>query len=84
MPITVGAIRKQRSDKRKAAGNLKVKGFLKEAVAKMRKKPTEAALREVFKRADRAVKTGVIHRNTAARLKSRLSQRVATGKKKKS
>ena len=73
MPITVGAIRKLRADKRKAIFNLQVKKSLKEAVSQMRKKPTEKNLKELFVRADRAVKSRVIHKNKAARLKSRLS-----------
>jgi small subunit ribosomal protein S20 len=73
MPITVGAIRKLRADKLKAVINLKVKKALKEAVSLMRKKPTEKNLKDLFMRADRAVKGRVIHKNKAARLKSRLS-----------
>ena len=76
MPITTGAIRKLRADKKKAGVNLKVKHLLREAVAKMRKKPSKATLVEVFKRADRAAKSGVVHKNKAARLKSRLSKLV--------
>ena len=73
MPITVGAIRKQRADKRKVVINQRVRNALKEAVAAMRKKPTEKNLREVYIRADRAAKGRVIHKNKAARLKSRLA-----------
>jgi len=73
MPITVGAIRKLRADKRKDLVNFQVKKSLKQAVAQMRKKPTEKNLKELFMRADRAAKSRVIHKNKAARLKSRLS-----------
>jgi small subunit ribosomal protein S20 len=73
MPITVGAVRKLRADKRKSQINLQVKTTLKGAVSLMRKKPTEKNLKELFVKADRAVKSGVIHKNKAARLKSRLS-----------
>ncbi len=76
MPITTGAIRTLRSSKKKALVNLKIKSGLREAVAKMRKKPGKAALLQVFKRADLAAKKGVIHKNKAARLKSRLSKLV--------
>jgi len=74
MPQTAGAIRKRRADQTKARQNARVRQVLKEAVAKMRRKPTAAALREVYTRADRAGKTGVIHRKKASRLKSRLSR----------
>jgi small subunit ribosomal protein S20 len=73
MPITVGAIRKLKADKRKTVINLKVKKSLKEVVSRMRKKPTEKNLKDLFVWADRAVKRRVIHKNKAARLKSRLS-----------
>ena len=76
MPITSGAIRKLRSDKRKTKINLQVKLGLKAAVAKMRKKPTARNLQAVFIKADRAAKNRVVHPNKAARLKSRLSRLV--------
>ena len=74
MPITRGAIRKQRADKRKIAINLKVKSLYKNAVKKVRKQPTAKNLTDAFKRLDRAAKSHVIHKNKAARLKSRLSK----------
>lgn len=73
MPITVGAIRKLRADKRKATANARVRDALREAVAKMRKKPTVAGLKQVFSKADVAARKDVIHRNKAARLKSRMA-----------
>lgn len=84
MPITKGAIRKLIADKRKAATNLKVKKAYKAAVLAMRKKPTASALSAVFMRLDRAAKNNIIHKNKAARLKSRLSKLLTppTSKKK--
>jgi small subunit ribosomal protein S20 len=73
MPITVGAIRKVRADKRKQAQNLTVKKAYKKAVLAIKKKTTEKNLALAFSKMDKAVKSGVIHRNKAARLKSRLS-----------
>ena len=73
MPVTVGALRKLRADQRKAAINLRVRKALKEAVSVMRKKPTEKNLKDLSSKADKAVKSKVIHKNKAARLKSRLS-----------
>lgn len=73
MPITVGAIRKLKADKRKAAANSQIREALREAVSKMRKKPSEAGLKVLFAKADVAAKKGVIHKNKAARLKARLS-----------
>lgn len=74
MPVTLGAIRKQRADKRKARVNLKVRVGVREKIAKMRKKPTAKNLTEAFSRLDRAAKAHVITKNKAARLKSRLSK----------
>jgi|PlaIllAssembly_1097288.scaffolds.fasta_scaffold652786_2 small subunit ribosomal protein S20 len=79
MPVTVGALRKLRADKRKAAVNVRVRAALREAVSDMRRKPTEKKVSELFSKLDRAVKGRVIHKNKAARLKSRL---VALVKKK--
>lgn len=76
MPVTVGAIRKLRADKKKAAINQKIRTGLRDAVSAMRKKPTESALKKVFSKADAAAKSGVIHKNKASRLKSRLSKLV--------
>lgn len=76
MPATAGAIRKLRADRRKAAVNLKVKTGYKAAVAIMRRKPTEKSLKAAFSKLDRAVGAGVITKNKAARLKSRLASRV--------
>jgi len=79
MPITKGAIRKLRSDKRKTKVNLRNKRAFKEAVAAMRRKPTAKNLTQVFSQLDKAVRKHVLALNTAARLKSRLARLV--GKK---
>ena len=74
MPVTLGAIRKLRTDKGRTGINAVVKRIFREAVSKMRKHPTAKNLVEVYKRLDRAAKSQVIHRNKADRLKSRLSR----------
>lgn len=76
MPITKGAIRKQRADKKKARANLVVRKSYKEAVSRFRRSPTAKNLSTLFRRLDRAAKSAVIHRNLASRLKSRLSRLV--------
>jgi small subunit ribosomal protein S20 len=73
MPITKGAIRKLRADKVKAIGNLKTRKAMKDALARARKKTTPATIKEAFRALDRAAKKGVVHKNKAARLKSRLA-----------
>ncbi|KKU69987.1 MAG: 30S ribosomal protein S20 [Candidatus Amesbacteria bacterium GW2011_GWA1_47_20] len=74
MPITKGAIRKLRADKKKTGVNAQIKRSFREAVSKMRKHPTVKNLVEVYKRLDRAAKTHTIHENRADRLKSRLTK----------
>jgi small subunit ribosomal protein S20 len=73
MPVTVGALRKLKADRRKTKINLRVSKALKAAVSGMRKKPTEKKLAQAYSKLDRASKLGVIHKNKAARLKSRLT-----------
>ena len=73
MPIIPNAIRKLRVDKRRTAVNLRVKKSVRLSILNMRKKPTEKNLTLVFSKLDKAVKNKVVHKNRAARLKSRLS-----------
>jgi small subunit ribosomal protein S20 len=80
MPQTTGAIRKLRADKKKAAVNLVIKKKYKQIIADFKKKPTAKALVKLYSQVDRAAKKHVIHKNKAARLKSRLSKLVS-GKK---
>lgn len=78
MPVTKQAIKKIRQDARKTIYNMRVKKTYKLAVAAFRKNPTAKAISEVFSKLDRAAKTNIIHKNKAARLKSRLSKLIAT------
>jgi small subunit ribosomal protein S20 len=74
MPITKSAKKSLRVAQRKAPINLKIKSRFKSAVTAFRKKPTPSGLSEVYRLLDRAAKKQVIHKNKAARLKSRLSK----------
>ena len=78
MPVTKQTIKKVRQDRRKTIINLKVKRAYRQAVLIFRKKPTKTSLKTVFKLVDKAAKTNVIHKNKAARLKSRLSKLLKT------
>lgn len=80
MPIIANAIRKLRSDKRRASVNLAVRTAMKQAIASTRRKPSQKALAAAFAKLDRAVKANVVHKNKAARLKSRLSRLVKVKK----
>jgi len=81
MPVTKQAIKKVRADKRKTIINLRVKKTLKKTVAAFSKNPTAAALKTVYKLADRTAKTNIIHKNKASRIKSRLSKLVKSATK---
>ncbi|OGD85380.1 hypothetical protein A2164_04415 [Candidatus Curtissbacteria bacterium RBG_13_35_7] len=76
MPVTKQAIKKVRQDKHKAVYNLRRKNAYKKAVKDYLKNPTEVGLKLVFKTVDKASKTNVIHKNKAARIKSRLSKKL--------
>ncbi len=76
MPVTKQAIKKVRQDKRKTVFNTRVKKSYKKVLSDYRKNPTSALLTKVFSALDSAAKTNVIHKNTASRLKSRLSKLV--------
>ena len=81
MPLTKQAIKKVRQDKRKTIYNLRVKKAYKQAVSAFRKNPTVKGIGDVFSKLDKAAKTNIIHKNKAARLKSRLIKLIkSTGK----
>jgi small subunit ribosomal protein S20 len=84
MPNTKSAERRMRSSARKQGANTTVKSRLKtlernylEALKGGKKDAATTALRLVTSAFDKAAKTGVIHRGTANRKKSRLTIRLA-------
>lgn len=74
MPITKQAIKKMRSDRKRRDRNANVRASLRDAVKLARKSATAKNLSHAFSKLDKAAKSGVIHKNTAARLKGRLSK----------
>ncbi|MBN2585550.1 30S ribosomal protein S20 [Patescibacteria group bacterium] len=72
MPIIKSAIKKMRRDVRRRSANLKIKAGLKKAIKTAHQKPTDATLLTAQKALDKAAKTNLVHKNKAARLKSRL------------
>ena len=81
MPVTKQAKKKLRKDRKREKENLKLKSKFKKAVKKTKNNPTTKNLTESSKIIDKAAKKGVIHKNKAARLKSRLAN---TGSARKS
>lgn len=74
MPILKSASKKLRQSVRKRDQNRAVKTGIKELLDGFHKKPTPAAFSKLSSALDKAVKTNIIHKNKAARLKSRLSK----------
>jgi small subunit ribosomal protein S20 len=79
MPIIKSAIKKMRQDKKRTARNLITKDRFKAAVRAFKKNPTEKNLAIAYRFLDRAAKKNVIHRNKAARLKSRMAKLLKKG-----
>ncbi len=84
MPVTSSAKKALRASKHKAAFNLKRKDSISHVTKKIKKfvtskkiKEAEALLPVAFKAIDKACKTKMIHKNTAARRKSRLAKMLA-------
>lgn len=74
MPITKRAVKKLKHDRARTQVNEKTRSLLKTIVKKTRKSPTQKTLTAAFTALDKAVKGGLIHKNAAARTKSRLSK----------
>ncbi len=87
MPITSSAKKALRASKNKAVFNSRRKDAISKNVKAIKKllddkkvKEAEAALATAYQAIDKAYKTKLIHKNTAARKKSRLSAMVAKAK----
>jgi small subunit ribosomal protein S20 len=73
MPVTKSAKKALRRDRRRAVINQKTRQAYKEAVRMMRRQPSAENLVKAYSELDKAAKKKVIHKNKAARLKSRLA-----------
>ena len=87
MPIKHAALKQIRKDRKRHQRNQAVRSELKtltkELLALLRAQKLEEAktlLRLVAKKYDHAASKGVIHRNTAARYKSRLMRRLTSAR----
>lgn len=87
MPNNASAEKRMRQEHKRRAHNRSVKSIVKTQVTKARQAITgtsvsaedaEAAVRAAVSELDRAAKKGVIHRNNAARRKSRLMKQLNT------
>ncbi|MBV9258617.1 MAG: 30S ribosomal protein S20 [Ktedonobacteraceae bacterium] len=87
MPNNASAEKRMRQEQKRRAHNRSVKSLVRTQVTKARVAITsatvnaedaEAAVRAAVSELDRAAKKGVIHRNNAARRKSRLMKQLNT------
>lgn len=83
MPIKFAAVRQLRKDKKRAANNQAIRSELKTLVKRLHRlvegkqaKEARELLPMLAKKYDAAASRGVVHRNTAARHKSRLTLQV--------
>lgn len=74
MPVTESAIKTLRKDQRRTIINQRLEKKIKRAIRGFRKQPTIKKLVVASSALDRAVKKKFIHKNKAARLKSRLTK----------
>lgn len=74
MPIIKSAIKKVRKDKIRTERNRNKKAAIKTLLKKARQDNKLENLRAIFSALDKAVKTNLIHKNKASRLKSRLTR----------
>ncbi|MDP2946313.1 MAG: 30S ribosomal protein S20 [Patescibacteria group bacterium] len=83
MPITKSAQKALRQNKRRRVRNVRQSRSLKDEIKSLKKlvankdkKGASGALPKVYKALDKAAKTNLIKKNTASRLKSRLTKTV--------
>lgn len=74
MPVTKSAKKKFRQDKKRKLQNKKVEDNFKDLIKKAIKKPSSESVKKTISAVDKAVKNNIIHKNKAARIKSKLNQ----------
>ncbi|MCL5433171.1 MAG: 30S ribosomal protein S20 [Patescibacteria group bacterium] len=80
MPVIKSAKKKLRQDKKREEKNAKIKKLLSDNIKKATKKPSEKTIISAVKVIDKAAKNKIIHKNKAARIKSRLSKLIPAKK----
>ena len=85
MPNHISALKRARQTKRRTVVNRKNKGAFRATLRNARKalasaspEKSPAAVPQTLSSIDKAVQKGLIHKNTASRLKSRLMKRANT------
>jgi ribosomal protein S20 len=75
MPIIKSAAKRMRQTAKRRERNINIKKSIKTAVKSLSDKPTSAALSRAQSELDKAVKKGLLKKNTAARRKAALAKR---------
>ncbi len=83
MPVIKSAKKKLRKDKVRTQRNSLLRAKFKKAVSLAIKKPSTVSVRKAVQLTDKIAKNKLIHKNKAARIKSRLSKLVKPTVKKK-
>jgi small subunit ribosomal protein S20 len=85
MPVTKSAKKALRRDQRRKEANFKIRAKIRKILNLVKKEPSLSSLAKAASVLDQAAKKGVIHKNKAARLKSRIARLVnqTTSSKKK-
>lgn len=74
MPILKNAIKKMRQDAKRTKHNKDKKSTMKTVLKKAKLNLSNESLSAAFSKIDKAAKTHLIHKNKAARIKSRLAK----------
>ena len=86
MPNNAAAEKRMRQEQKRRLHNRSIKSLVRTSITKARNaiavgdENSEEAVRKAISELDRAAKKGVIHRNNAARRKSRLMKRLNAAK----
>lgn len=80
MPIIKSAKKALRQSRKRARNNKQKKQTLKQEIKKFKVSKDLKSLNLIFSLADKAVKSGVVHKNKARRIKSYLSKIIAPPK----
>jgi small subunit ribosomal protein S20 len=77
MPVIKSAKKKLRKDRKRELANKNLKILFKKSIKVAEKNPSEANIRKAVKIIDKIAKKNIIHKNKAARLKSKLAKLIA-------
>lgn len=80
MPNIKSAVKRVKVSAKRKEENVKYKGAMKTAIKKVNQTAEKKDLNDAIKKIDKALKKGIIKKNTANRKKSRLAKKVDKAK----